>query len=120
VEEEIENMDRIQRENTKFDSYIQEALERVHGELSHMGISLSLSSLLPLFPPSSLPFPSSPSHAAISETQNQTIHGQIAALRLESAQQEAEWMRRAETQVLQAEQTLSEAKIKANSDLTER
>jgi ABC-type Zn2+ transport system substrate-binding protein/surface adhesin len=37
VEEEVENMNRIQKENSKFDSYIQEALERVRGEISHMG-----------------------------------------------------------------------------------
>jgi hypothetical protein len=58
--------------------------------------------------------------ASFLDTQNQTIRGQIAALRIESAQQEAEWMRRVEANSLQAEQNLSDIKVKANTELTER
>jgi hypothetical protein len=38
VDEELEQMDRIQKENSKFDSYIQEALDRIRDEISHIGM----------------------------------------------------------------------------------
>lgn len=38
VDDEIEYMDKIQKENSKFDSYVQEALDRIRGEIAHMGL----------------------------------------------------------------------------------
>lgn len=35
-------MDKIEKENSRFDSYIQDALERIKGEIAHMGFRLAL------------------------------------------------------------------------------